>query len=784
MARFLHQLGRWAFQRRRWVALMWVGVLAVVGLGALSAPEAPDDSSSMPGIESQKAFDLLNERFPGSEANGASARIVFVAPDGQQVTAATNRSVIDDFVDEAAKGAQVADVSSPFEGPALSKDKTTAYATVTYKVKDDEVSDGSKKQLEGALEEVRESGLTVEVGGSALASEAPAGMGEILGVGVAAVVLLITFGSLAAAGLPLITAIIGVSISLAGITALANAFGLSSTSGELAMMLGLAVGIDYSLFVVSRYREERAKGHDPQEAVGQALGTAGSAVVFAGLTVVIALAGLSVVGVPMLAKMGLSAAGTVVVGVLIALTLVPALLGFWPNSVLSRQTRKGRSRAHASRRRLPLPRFIRVPKFRLPLPRFLARAPKFRLPIPKILARRPRQVPHKPAADADLSTRWAHVVLRRPLTVLLATVIGLGALAVPALDLRLGMPGDEAKPTSTTERRAYDALAEGFGPGFNGPLTIVVDARGTDDPKEAVKTVADKIGETKGVVSVSPPQFNEALDTAVLSATPATSPTSEQTKNLVHIIRDERSATETATGTTFEVTGTTALNIDIAKKMQDALIPYLVVVVGLAFLLLLVVFRSVLVPLKAALGFLLSVLASLGAVVTVFQNGHGAGILGVDQTGPIMSMMPIFLVGIVFGLAMDYQVFLVSRMREAYVHGEGPGLAIVSGFRHSGRIVVAAALIMMAVFSGFMTAGDSMVKMVGFGLASAVLFDAIVVRMALVPAVLALLGNRAWWLPKWLDRRLPHVDIEGESLSRRTNPPIPAEAPRQDMASV
>ncbi|WP_328847352.1 MMPL family transporter [Streptomyces sp. NBC_00258] len=774
MATFLYQLGQRAFRRRRWVALLWVAVLAVVGIGALSAAEAPDDSSSMPGIESQKAFDLINEQFPGSEANGASARIVFIAPDGQKITAAGHRSAVDRFLTEAADGPQVADVSSPFDGPGLSKDKSTAYATVTYKTKDDEVTDSSKKELEGAIEEVRDTGLTVEVGGSALATEAPAGIGEIVGVFVAAIVLLITFGSLAAAGLPLITAIIGVSISLAGITALANAFGLSSTSGELAMMLGLAVGIDYSLFVVSRYREERAKGRTPEEAVGLALGTAGSAVVFAGLTVVIALAGLSVVGVPMLTKMGLSAAGTVVIGVLIALTLVPALLGFWPNAVLARQTRSGRARKSE--------RGLRIPRIRIPRRgRQLRRSQE---PGESQAPSKNRE--HSKREEAgSWSVRWASFVLRRPVAVLLVTVVGLGALAVPALDLRLGMPGDEAKPTSTTERRAYDALAEGFGPGFNGPLTIVVDARDADDPKAAVETVAERIGATKGVVSVSSAQFNEAKDTAVLSATPSTAPASEQTKNLVHAIRDERSATETETGATFEVTGTTALNIDIAKKMQDALIPYLVVVVGLAFLLLLVVFRSVLVPLKAALGFLLSVLASFGAVVTVFQNGHGASLLGVDQTGPIMSMMPIFLVGIVFGLAMDYQVFLVSRMREAYVHGEGAGQAVVSGFRHSGRIVVAAALIMMAVFSGFMTAADSMVKMVGFGLATAVLFDAIVVRMVLVPAVLALLGKRAWWLPGWLDRLLPRVDIEGESLNRRAAElPAPTGESHQDMARV
>ncbi|MGW2641294.1 MMPL family transporter, partial [Streptomyces sp. NPDC001348] len=605
------------------------------------------------------------------------------------------------------------------------------YATVTYKVKGNDLTDAGKTRLERAVDAARDSGLTVETGGSAVSDRGGAGgAAEGIGIAMAAVVLLITFGSLAAAGLPLLTAVIGVGVSMATILTLSHALGLSTTTGTLAMMLGLAVGIDYAVFVVSRYREERAKGRAPEEAAGLAAGTAGSAVVFAGLTVVIALAGLSVVGIPMLTKMGLAAAGAVVVAVFIALTLVPAFLGFWPNAVLRRK------------------------------------------------ARRSGRVEETTGGNGDNGgTRWARFVLRRPVPVLLLGVVGLGALAVPVTSLDLGMPGDEAKPTSTTERRAYDALAEGFGPGFNGPLTVVVDAKGDADPKGAARTVSGRIAATKGVVSVSPARFNQAGDTAVISVVPSTAPTDERTKELVQTIRDERPGVESRTGASFEVTGTTALNIDIADKVQAALVPYLVVVVGLAVVLLLVVFRSLLVPLKAALGFLLSVLASLGVVVLVFQQGHGAGLLGVEQTGPIMSLMPIFLVGIVFGLAMDYEVFLVSRMREAYVHGEPARQAVTSGFRHSARVVVAAALIMIAVFAGFIGESDSMIKMIGFGLASAVLFDAFVVRMAIVPAVLALLGDRAWWLPRWLDRVLPRVDVEGEALSRGAEAdPAPAEA--------
>ncbi|MFI0448191.1 MMPL family transporter [Actinomadura sp. 6N118] len=724
--------------------------MVAVGWAFLKAPDAPDEEFSMPGIESQQAFDLIEQRFPGATADGATARVVFVAPDRQKVTASAHKAAIEQSVAELAGGSQVADATDPFTAKAVSRDGSTAYVTVAYKVKADEVTDASRKAVEQAADQARDAGLTVEAGGDALDSGGgPGGVAEAVGISVAAVVLLLTFGSLAGAGLPLLTAILGVGVSFASIMALADALGLSTNTGTLAMMLGLAVGIDYALFVVSRYREERARGRAPDEAAGLAVGTAGSAVVFAGLTVVIALAGLSVVGIPVLAKMGLAAAAAIMVAVVIALTMVPALLGFWPNAVLSRAVRKGTRRG--ARRS----------------------------------ARKESTYDTEQSSQASESSqgsgngqeaatgkdgwgvRWARFVLRRPVAVLLVGVVGLGALAIPATGLQLGMPGDEAKPTSSTERRAYDDLAKAFGPGFNGPLTIVVDAKGAADPKAAVKTITDRIGATAGVVEASRAQFNDAGDTAVFSATPSTSPTDAKTKDLVKTIRGERPALESQTGATFEVTGLTAVNIDMAAKVQAALIPYLALIVGLAVLLLLVVFRSLLVPIKAAAGFLLSVLASLGAVVTVFQHGHGAGLLGVEQTGPIMSLMPIFLVGIVFGLAMDYEVFLVTRMREAYVHGEKPAQAIVSGFRHSARVVVAAALIMIAVFAGFVGENDSMIKMIGFGLASAVLFDAFVVRMAIVPAVLALLGHRAWWLPRWLDRILPRVDVEGEALNRR-----------------
>ncbi|MFF5968054.1 MMPL family transporter [Streptomyces collinus] len=722
MATFLYKLGRLSYRRRHFVALIWVALLTLAGVGAASAPAAGNSSFSIPGTEAQKAFDLLEQRFPGTSADGATARVVFKAPSGEKMTDPGNKATVKETVKELSDGSEVVRVTDPYQAKAVSKDGTIAYAQVSYKVSGMELDDAAKDALQDSAQDAREAGLTVEIGGDALQAVPHTGSSEIIGIAVAAVVLVITFGSLVAAGLPLLTALIGVGIGVSAITGLASALDLGSTTSTLAMMIGLAVGIDYALFIVSRYRAELAEGREREEAAGRAVGTAGSAVVFAGLTVVIALVGLSVVNIPMLTKMGIAAAGTVAIAVLIALTMVPALLGYAGRKVKP-MGEKG-----------------------------------------KLLGRAKKQDKPAEPAKPNLGTRWASFVVRRPVAVLLLGVIGLGAAAVPAASLELGLPDDGSQPVSTTQRRAYDLLSEGFGPGFNGPLMVVVDAKDSDDPKAVFAETGDEIKGLKDVVTVMPAQPNKAGDTATITVIPGSKPSSVTTENLVHGIRDAGAGIKADTDANVLVTGSTAMNIDVSEKLNDALVPYLVLVVGLAFLLLIVVFRSILVPLKAALGFLLSVMAALGAVVAVFQWGWLSGLMGVEQTGPVMSMMPIFMVGVVFGLAMDYEVFLVTRMREAYVHGEKPTQAVVTGFRHGARVVTAAAVIMMAVFAGFIGSSESMVKMIGFGLAIAVFFDAFVVRMAIVPAVLALLGRKAWWLPRWLDRALPNVDVEGEGL--------------------
>jgi RND superfamily putative drug exporter len=756
LATLLARIGRFSFERRAWVGLAWIAILAGSIFAGLHAPSAPDDDFSMPGTESQQTLELMQERFPGLIAETGEARVVFVAPDGKQVTAEPFRSAITSAVTQLGEGGQIDRVDDPFESRAVSEDGSAAYATVTFDVAASGVTADSRADVDAAAGTARAAGLTVEAGGEALQAAGPTGVAELVAVSLAAVILFITLGSLVAAGLPLVTALIGVAISMLSLLAVSAALGLSTTTTTLALMLGLAVGIDYALFVVARYREERGRGLPAVDAMAMAVGTAGSAVAFAGLTVVIALAGLTVVGMPMLTKMGLAAAAAVVVAVLVALTLVPAAIGFVPDAVLSRAARRAR---RAGVRPGGDGDGVRDAASDDEVEDLEERVPALRG-----------------------AHRWARFVLRRPVTVLSLGVLLLGALALPALNLRLGMPGDESQPTSTTQRRAYDELAKAFGPGFNGPLMIVVDAKGAGDPKAAITRIADRIARTDGVARVSPPMPNEAGDTALFEAVPTTAPTDAATRDLVQALRDSRSSVTEGTGATFKVTGTTAINIDLSAKIQGALLPYLATVVGLAVLLLLVVFRSILVPVKAALGFLLSVLAALGLVVLVFQEGLAAGLLGVAQTGPIMSAVPIFMIAVVFGLAMDYEVFLVSRKREAYVHGEEPHAAIETGMRQSARVVVAAALIMMAVFGGFVTEHDPFIKMLGFSLAAAVFFDALVVRLAIVPAVMALLGHRAWWLPSWLDRILPGVDVEGAKLNRHPADepapvPVPAGAP-------
>jgi putative drug exporter of the RND superfamily len=721
MATYLYRLGGWAFDNRRKVLLGW---LAVLGLVIASASAFSGEFSSkfeVPGTESQRAQDLLHEKYPG--AGGASARVVFAAREDERLTDPANRAAVLESVAKARKADGVSFAIDPYRAKALSEDGRIGYADVIYPMPADEVGDVARDELEASAEPATAAGLQVEFGGGLVTDESEAGS-ESAGILLGFLVLAITLGSLVAAGLPLLTAILGVGIAVGGVTALTGAFELTETAPTLATMLGLAVGIDYALFILSRHRQNTNGGLQPREAAAQATGTAGSAVVFAGATVVIALVGLLVVNIPFLTVMGLAAAGAVVIAVLIAITLLPALLGFFGERV----TRLNR-----------------------------------------VLAFRPGG---GKSARETASVRYARFVTRRPLVVALTCVVALGAVAVPAMHMKLGLPDGGSKPTDNTERRAYDLLTEGFGPGFNGVLTAVVDApelpRGLQ--KQLASGVAEELETFPNVAAVSPPAQNERGDVTIVNVTPKTGPASDETRDLVDYMRAKADEIPERYGIEAYVTGTTALNIDTAEQLAAALPKYIAVVVGLALMLLTVVFRSVWVPIKAAAGFLLSIAAAMGLVVWVFQDGNLADLFAVANTGPIVSFLPVLLIGILFGLAMDYEVFLVSRMREAYVHSGNAREAVVTGYGQSGRVVTAAAVIMTGVFAAFLLDPDPVIKSIGLSLAFGVLADAFVVRMTLVPAVMALLGRRAWTLPRRLERIVPDVDIEGERLAKGLSP--------------
>ncbi|HWT94635.1 MAG TPA: MMPL family transporter [Solirubrobacteraceae bacterium] len=718
MASALDRLGRAAFRRRRLVLAAWLALFGLVAAGAVTLSAPTQGTFSIPGAESQRAIDLLEERLP--EAGGASGRIVFAAPAGQQLTGA-RRTAVERAVARVAAAPGVTSADDPFDGDAVSADGRVALASVTFDAPEAALEDGPREAVRRAAEGAERAGVQVELGGAAVIEPSESGIGEVIGIPIAAVVLTITFGSLLAAGLSLLTALIGVATGLAGILAATGFVDLSSSVPTLALMLGLAVGIDYALFIVSRHRGQLQAGMAPEASAGRAVGTAGSAVVFAGATVIVALSALSVTGIPFLAAMGLAAAATVAVAVLIAITLVPALLGF-----AGPRLAKGRAARTGAR-----------------------------------------------SAAPTLGARWVALVLRHRVPAVVVTVAALGACAIPVLDLRLGVSDDSTAAPDATNRKAYDLLARGFGPGVNGPLTIVVEgsAGGRAALTRAAGTVAADLRRHADVASVGDATLNPAGDTAVLALVPRSGPSAERTKALVDDVRDRAPALERRTGAAqILVTGQTAVNIDVVDRLSGALLPFLAVIVGLALILLTIAFRSILVPLTAIAGFLLTIGAAFGGVVAIFQEGLAADLLGVAQPAPIISLLPIIIIGILFGLAMDYQVFLVSRMREEHAHGAGPEQAVAAGFRHGARVVTAAALIMGAVFAGFVLEHDAIIKSVGFALAFGILVDAFVVRMTLIPAVMALLGERAWWLPRWLDRALPDVDLEGRGLQRARVP--------------
>ena len=751
MATLLHRLGKTAF--RRWPLFLAGWIVAVLAVGAFAATMSKPmtDAFSIPGIPSEKAADLQSELFPDAvdAFDQASVKVVVAVPEGSTLSDRAYADRVDALVQDLAALPQMPD--APLAGPVeaaqaqeeamvqaardagspvadaradaaalspLSEDGRVGLVQWDFDV--DSVADVEPATIDAlmdVMDDARGDGLTVEANGSGTTGMIHlGGTSELIGIAVALLVLVLTFGSLVAAGLPILTALVGVGLGIMGVTAMTAFIDIGSTTPMLATMIGLAVGIDYALFILARYRNELQHTDDREEAVGIAVGTAGSAVVFAGLTVIIALTALLVVGIPFLASMGIAAAATVFIAVLVALTLLPALLGMTGSKAFGGRVRH-----------------------------------------------------YRPKRDADglvlnNGVRWARTIARAPVAVVVVVVIGLGALALPLQSLHLAFPSDSTASVETTQRQASDLVADAFGPGRDAPMLAVVDARDVPeaDRGAAFGEVAAWAAGQDDVAHAQVVGTNEQGTGATVLITPATGPEDTATEDLLTTLRAEQAEIEESTGTTTGVTGLTAITTDVSERLSSALPVYLAVVVGLAFVLLMIVFRSILVPLTATLGFLLSVLATLGVTVAVFQEG----MFGIVEGQPIVSFMPIFLIGLVFGLAMDYQVFLVTRMREAHVHGMSTHDAVVDGFRNSARVVAAAGVIMISVFAAFILIDEPIIKSMGFALAVAVFFDAFIVRMTLIPALMYLLGEKAWWLPAWLDRLLPDVDVEGEKLVR------------------
>ena len=721
MSLFLYRWGGFVRRHAWWIVGAWAVMLAGSVLAVGATGRQYDDSFSIPGSESQEGMSVLTSRFP--QAAGASGQIMFTVPEGEVVTEDPYASEIERIVSAASDVEQVASVSDPVSPDGrgvVSPDGRSALAQVQFTVPNVEVEPFSLDGVEAAAQVAAGSGaadMEVLVGGTAYAAVAEhSRAADIIGIVAAFFVLLVTFGSFVAAGMPLATAIVGVLVTDCLIGAVSLLTPVNSTAPTLAVMIGLAVGIDYALFILSRHRRQLSDGVPPAESIARALGTAGTAVVFAGVTVIIALCGLAVADIPFLTVMGLCAAAGVAASVLVSLTLLPAMAALLGSRLKPRARRRRRRRA-------------------------------------------PRRT------GLGFAQRWVRLIIRHPLITVVTVVIALGTLAVPAFSLSLSLADNGSAPSTSNERATYDAVAAAFGPGYNAPLLIVGNVITSTDPRGDVAAFADDISRLQGVYAVGQATPNEGGDTALIQVIPEGSQSSESTIALVQTLRDEAPALGVAHNITgVQVTGQTAVSIDVSSRLAAALLPFGLVVVGLSLVLLTVVFRSIVVPLKATLGYVLSVGVSFGVVAAVFNRGWGAALLGVEQTGPVISFLPIIVMGVLFGLAMDYEVFLVSRIREHYTKtGDARG-AIEHGFTASAPVVTAAGIIMVSVFTAFIPTGSATIKPIALALAVGVFVDAFVVRMTLVPAVLALLGEKAWWLPRSLERVVPSLDIEGAAV--------------------
>lgn len=819
MASLLYKLGQFCYRRRWWVVGFWTALALGVGGAAAAFHGTMTNNFTIPGTETQRVLDQLQQDLP--EAAGGTGAIVFrsdgtefTAPEEDAIRQALDslaqlpdvQSVLNPFDTQAqldAGAAQAADsrarleagkaelaagqqaleaqqaqlaaaaaagmpgleqaqaqldagreqldagareIAANEEALALAERKLEAAAEMRFV--SEPAGDGQvalsqvqftdsinaitpevRQEVQVTVNEAAEAGVEIHFSKDITEDVSQIfGTAELIGVAVAALVLLLMLGTLVAAGLPLLMAIIGVAVGVGGTFALTGIIEMTSISPMLALMLGLAVGIDYSLFIVNRHRTQVLQGMPMGESIARATGTSGNSVLFAGLTVVIALAALAVPGLPFLTVLGLAGAATVAVAVIVALTLTPALLGLIGTRLASRRAwAKARAAGGAGTQAA------------------------------------------KAAADRTRAARgWGAFVTKHPVATLAVSVLALAAVALPAAQLRVALPDGGSEPEDSTAYQAYSLMGEAFGEGINGPIVVVGELPAGLDPAESENLqydVADRLRAVENVPAALPAAVSDDGRTVVFQVIPAEGPASASTEQVVADLRAEADDVKEATGVEIGLTGQTAANVDVSGKLTEAMPLYLGIVVGLSLVLLLLVFRSILVPVLATGGFLLSLAASFGAVVAVYQWGWLGEIFEVHNPAAVLSFLPIILIGVLFGLAMDYQVFLVSGMRESYAQGEDARTAVRTGFSHGAKVVTAAAIIMTSVFAGFIFSHLTMVRPIGFGLALGVLVDAFVVRMTIIPAAMHLLGKSAWWLPRWLDRILPDVDVEGAKLA-------------------
>jgi RND superfamily putative drug exporter len=710
----LHKIAQISYKHRWIVVGLWLGLLVSITFLAQKYGSNFSSEFKTKSTDSQQATDILQQRFPA--VAGGTGQIVYSSQNG--VTNPTTEAQMQQLFSSIAAIPHVQSITSPYSPMGvlqISPNKQIAFATIQFDQNYQNIPASTITSINNSVNNTRIPGVTIDMGGDLFEAQTKAGSTEGIGLIAAVFILLISFGSVLAMGLPIMMALFGVGIGVAFVELLSHVIPLPNTTVQLASMIGIGVGIDYALFIVTRYRQELKAGHEPELAVVTSINTAGRSVLFAGTTVVISLLGMLLIGIGFISGMGIGAASVVAVSMLASITLLPAVLGFVGHSIDK----------------------LSIPTFGKPKPK-----------------------------EAGMWYRWSRFLQRRPWPAMLAGLIILLALAYPALSMRLGSSDASSRPTSDTTRRAYDLISQGFGVGANGPLLVVAKINGQSS-LPALQKLQAALAQTPGVASVTPPIPNQQLNAAVLQVIPTTSPQAAETTDLIHNLRSNvvPNATQ-GTNIVVHIGGITAAFDDLATILQDRLPIFIGIVLLLSFCLLLLVFRSFLVPLKAVLMNLLSIGAAYGVLVLIFQKGYGAHLLGLGKTGPIESFVPMIMFAILFGLSMDYEVFLLSRIKEEYDRTGNNADAVADGLYHTARVITAAAAIMVTVFSGFMLDNNRVIKEFGLGLAVAVLLDATVVRMMLVPATMELLGKANWWYPKWL-KFLPQLHIDGNDVYKK-----------------